>query len=109
MLVEACSDAMIKMLKDSGASSLCVYILCCAGNTAMSHFFWGLDPSKLCREPYIPAANTFPIVRAAELGFDFLPNSLLYLFPNVGSYVGGDLIAGVIAAGRTDRLASGCL
>ena len=99
MLVEACSDAMIKMLKDSGASSLCVYILCCAGNTAMSHFFWGLDPSKLCREPYIPAANTFPIVRAAELGFDFLPNSLLYLFPNVGSYVGGDIIAGVIAAG----------
>jgi uncharacterized 2Fe-2S/4Fe-4S cluster protein (DUF4445 family) len=98
-LVEACSDAMLKMLEDSGTSAHCIYALSCAGNTAMSHFFWGLDPSNLCREPYIPAANTFPIVRAKELGFDFVPNALLYLFPNVGSYVGGDIISGVIAAG----------
>ena len=99
LLVEACSNAMEKMLRDSGASALCVYALSCAGNTAISHFLWGLDPSNICREPYIPAANTFPIVRAAELGFDFLPNALLYLFPNVGSYVGGDIISGVIAGG----------
>ena len=99
LLLEACSDAMEKMLKSCGASALCVYALSCAGNTAISHFLWGLDPSNICREPYIPAANTFPIVRAAELGFDFLPNALLYLFPNVGSYVGGDIISGVIAAG----------
>ena len=99
LLVDACSDTMEKMLNDSGASASCVYALSCAGNTAISHFLWGLDPSNICREPYIPAANTFPIVRAAELGFDFLPNSLLYLFPNVGSYVGGDIISGVIAAG----------
>ena len=98
-LVEACSDAMLKMLEDSGISARCIYALSCAGNTAMSHFFWGLDPSNICREPYIPAANTFPIVRAKELGFDFFPNALLYLFPNVGSYVGGDIISGVIASG----------
>ena len=98
-LVEACSDAMFKMLEDSGISAHCIYAVSCAGNTAMSHFFWGLDPSNICREPYIPAANTFPIVRATDLGFDFFPNALLYLFPNVGSYVGGDIISGVIAAG----------
>jgi len=98
-LVEACSDAMLKMLEASGTSAHRIYALSCAGNTAMSHFFWGLDPSNICREPYIPAANSFPIVRATELGFDFFPNALLYLFPNVGSYVGGDIISGVIAAG----------
>jgi uncharacterized 2Fe-2S/4Fe-4S cluster protein (DUF4445 family) len=98
-LVHACSDAMGKMLVDSGISARFVYAVSCAGNTAMSHFFWGLDPSNICREPYIPAANTFPVVSAAELGFDFLPNALLYLFPNVGSYVGGDIVAGVVAAG----------
>ncbi len=98
-LLRACSDAMRKMLEDSGVSARFVYAVCCAGNTAMSHFFWGLDPSNICREPYIPAANTFPVVRAADLGLDFLPNALLYLFPNVGSYVGGDIISGVVAAG----------
>ena len=98
-LVQACSDAMLKMLEDSGTSAHCIYALSCAGNTAMSHFFWGIDPSNICREPYIPAANTFPMARATDLGFGSLPNALLYLFPNVGSYVGGDIISGVIAAG----------
>jgi len=98
-LIHACSNAMRKMLEDSGVSARFVYAVSGAGNTAMSHFFWGLDPSNICREPYIPAANTFPVVRATELGFDFLPNALLYLFPNVGSYVGGDIISGVVAAG----------
>jgi uncharacterized 2Fe-2S/4Fe-4S cluster protein (DUF4445 family) len=98
-LVEACSNAMRKMLEDSGIPASFVYAVSCAGNTAMSHFFWGLDPSNICREPYIPAANTFPVVRAVDLGFDFLPNALLYVFPNVGSYVGGDIISGVVAAG----------
>jgi uncharacterized 2Fe-2S/4Fe-4S cluster protein (DUF4445 family) len=98
-LIDACSRAMRKMLDDSGVQPSCVHAVSCAGNTAMSHFFWGLDPSHICREPYIPAANTFPAAYAAELGFDFLPASLLYLFPNVGSYVGGDILAGVVAAG----------
>ena len=97
-LVEACSKAMGKILEDSRVPAGRVYAVSCAGNTAMSHFFWGLDPSNICREPYIPAANTFPTAYAEELGFDFLPASLLYLFPNVGSYVGGDILAGVIAA-----------
>jgi uncharacterized 2Fe-2S/4Fe-4S cluster protein (DUF4445 family) len=98
-LIEACSNAMRQVLEDSGVPASRVYALSCAGNTAMSHFFWGLDPSHICREPYIPAANTFPTVYAAELGFDFLPAALLYVFPNVGSYVGGDILAGVVAAG----------
>ncbi|MDR3567658.1 MAG: ASKHA domain-containing protein [Syntrophobacteraceae bacterium] len=97
-LIEACSKAMEKMMKDCGVAARSVHALCCAGNTAMSHFFWGLDPSNICREPYIPAANTFPTVHASELGFDFLPASLLYLFPNVGAYVGGDIVSGVVAA-----------
>ncbi len=88
---------MRKMLEDCGVPACRVYAVSCAGNTTMSHFFWGIDPSNICREPYIPAANTFPIACAAELGFDFLPASLRYLFPNVGSYVGGDILAGVIA------------
>jgi uncharacterized 2Fe-2S/4Fe-4S cluster protein (DUF4445 family) len=98
-LIRACSDTMLRMLEDSGISARFVYAVSCSGNTVMSHFFWGLDPSNICREPYIPAANTFPVVRAAELGFDILPNALLYLFPNVGSYVGGDIVSGVVAAG----------
>ena len=70
-----------------------------AGNTTMTHLFLGLDPYWLCREPYIPALNTPPIIRAHELGLDIMPGAPVLVFPNVGSYFGGDLIAGILASG----------
>ncbi|MCE5333640.1 MAG: ASKHA domain-containing protein [Desulfobacteraceae bacterium] len=99
MLVDACSRAMRDCLDLTGLRAENVYALSCAGNTAMTHFFWGVDASNICREPYIPAANNFPVGRAVDLGFDLFPNALLYTFPNVGSYVGGDIVSGILAAG----------
>lgn len=105
VLIEACAEAMCAILDACGFSPADVHAVVCAGNTAMSHFFWGLDPSNICREPYIPGANSFPICRAGQPGLDIFPKALLYLFPNVGSYVGGDIVAGVLAAGlhRSER------
>jgi uncharacterized 2Fe-2S/4Fe-4S cluster protein (DUF4445 family) len=72
---------------------------CCVitGNTTMSHFFLGLDPSAIREEPYIPTANTFPLSFARELGIKISPNTPVYSFPCVASYVGGDIVAGVLA------------
>jgi uncharacterized 2Fe-2S/4Fe-4S cluster protein (DUF4445 family) len=36
---------------------------------------------------------------ASELGLDINPEANLYVFPNAGSYVGGDITAGIIATG----------
>jgi uncharacterized 2Fe-2S/4Fe-4S cluster protein (DUF4445 family) len=76
-----------------------VYALAVAGNTTMSHFLLALDPRGICREPYIPAANRFPFFRATDLGLHIHPRALVHVFPNVGSYFGGDLTAGILAAG----------
>ena len=84
---------MLEMLEEKGFAPENVYAVTLAGNTTMSHFFWGLDPANICKEPYIPAANRFPVCHAGEVGLDAFPLALLYLFPNVGSYVGGDLVA----------------
>ena len=73
-----------------------------AGNTTMTHLFLGLDPQWLCREPYIPAANTFPLFKASEIGLGIHPEAPVLIFPNVGSYFGGDLIAGIIASGMSE-------
>ncbi|MEJ5366137.1 MAG: ASKHA domain-containing protein [Desulfosoma sp.] len=83
-----------------------IYALTVAGNTTMTHFFLGLDPSRLCKEPYIPVANTFPILHGADLRLGMHPRGLVVVFPNVGSYFGGDLIAGILATGmhRTDEV-----
>ncbi len=72
----------------------CVVI---AGNTTMTHFFLGLDPSSIREEPYIPTANVFPISHAGELGIKVNPNIPVYAFPCVASYMGGDIVSGVLA------------
>lgn len=69
-----------------------------AGNTTMTHLFLGLDPSAIREEPYIPTANTFPLGFAGELDIKVNPDIPIYAFPCVASYVGGDIVSGVLAA-----------
>lgn len=70
-----------------------------AGNTAMTHFFLGLPPYWICREPYIPAVNRPALLTAGELGLEIHRGAPVLVFPNVGSYFGGDLMAGILASG----------
>ncbi|MDY0040235.1 MAG: ASKHA domain-containing protein [Desulforhabdus sp.] len=99
LLINTFNQIMQQMVEDRGYSLDNVYALAIAGNTTMSHFLLGLDPTNICKEPYIPAANSFPIHHARDLSFSIQPDALVYVFPNVGSYFGGDLIAGILAAG----------
>ncbi|MFC1862983.1 ASKHA domain-containing protein [Thermodesulfobacteriota bacterium] len=70
-----------------------------AGNTTMTHLFLGLDPYWICREPYIPVINQPEIIRSSDLGLIINPRAPVFILPNVGSYFGGDLIAGILASG----------
>ena len=77
-----------------------ILALCVSGNTAMSHFFLGLDPFHLIREPYIPVVNFPDPAPAAELGLEGIhPAAPVLVMPGVGSYFGGDLLSGIIASG----------
>ncbi|MGD9300303.1 MAG: ASKHA domain-containing protein [Desulfobacterales bacterium] len=73
-----------------------IYALAVAGNTTMTHLFMGLNPRWIIREPYIPAVNKPPVVKARDLGVHLNPRARAIIFPNIGSYFGGDLIAGIL-------------
>ena len=73
-----------------------IHLASVAGNTAMTHLLLGLNPRWMIREPYIPVVNRPDVVRAAELGLSLHPAARVLVFPNVGSYFGGDLIAGIL-------------
>jgi uncharacterized 2Fe-2S/4Fe-4S cluster protein (DUF4445 family) len=62
----------------------------------MTHLFMGLSPRWIIREPYIPVVNKPPVVKAAALGIRVNPLARVLIFPNIGSYFGGDLIAGIL-------------
>ncbi len=69
-----------------------------AGNTTMQHLFFGVDPRYIREEPYIPAAALFPLVRGVSVGLQVHPQAIVYAVPNVASYVGGDITAGVLVS-----------
>lgn len=69
-----------------------------AGNTTMTHLFWGLNPASIREEPYIPTLNHFPLWKAGSAKLAINPQSPVYTVSNVASYVGGDIVAGVLAS-----------
>jgi uncharacterized 2Fe-2S/4Fe-4S cluster protein (DUF4445 family) len=70
-----------------------------AGNTTMSHFLLGLSPCSIRLDPYVPTADEFPQIRAEEIGIQINPRGILQTIPCVASYVGGDIVAGVMSCG----------
>lgn len=73
-----------------------VYFMALAGNTSMTHLFMGLSPRWLIREPYIPVVNSPDVQKADAYGLKINPAGRVFILPNIGSYFGGDLIAGIL-------------
>lgn len=68
-------------------------------NTTMIHLLLGLDPASICRAPYTPIVNNPGLISAGELGIDIHPLAPIYCLPSIGSYLGGDVIGGVLVSG----------
>lgn len=95
-------DTVNKLIKNlcevAGISASRISALSAAGNTSMTHLFLNLNPSTLRQAPFVPVINHVPRLTAKDIGINIAPLSAIYCFPSVGSYLGGDLIAGAIAS-----------
>lgn len=74
-----------------------------AGNTVMTHLLLGLDPKYLRLAPYTPVANFVPPVEASSLGIKVRGQVYIFAAPSVASYVGGDIVSGIVGAGVHQR------
>ncbi|MCX7935354.1 MAG: ASKHA domain-containing protein, partial [Planctomycetota bacterium] len=78
-----------------------------SGNTTMTHLLLGLKPEYIRLAPYVPTVLEVPYLTAAEVGLCINPDSWVYFSPAVGSYVGGDITAGILCtdlAADTDAI-----
>jgi uncharacterized 2Fe-2S/4Fe-4S cluster protein (DUF4445 family) len=99
-LIVACLNSGIEELAGNrGVKPESIYVLSIAGNPTMTHLLLGLDPYYLCREPYAPVVNRPLLLTAKELGLNAHPEAPAYVFPSLGSYFGGDVVAGILASG----------
>ncbi|KMY66409.1 ferredoxin [Desulfocarbo indianensis] len=77
-----------------------------AGNTTMTQLFLEMDPQYIRLEPYVPTAAYYPPLKASRFGLALPDHVGLLVFPSVASYVGGDVVAGVMGTGmhKDERL-----
>ena len=71
-----------------------------SGNTTMVHLLVGVPPRYIREDPYVPAFGELPSLMAANLDLDVHPRARLACLPAVGSFVGGDIVSGVLTQRR---------
>jgi len=96
LVIEAVNESISSLCREEGYKKEDVYLIAAAGNTAMTHLFLGIESFEIIKEPYIPCVNIPNTQKAGSLNMDVNENALVFLFPNIGSYFGGDLIAGIL-------------
>ncbi|UAL30036.1 ASKHA domain-containing protein [Nocardioides rotundus] len=95
-----------EVCQEAGVDPAHVYEVALAGNATMTALVLGIDPEPLGVAPFVMSTAAFPGVAAADLGLKVHPRAPAYVFPSLGAYVGGDIVAGMLASGldRDKRL-----
>ena len=106
VVIQTINKILAKIVKRSGVDPENIATITLAGNTTMTQLMLAVDPRSIRRAPYVPAATLYPPIKASDLGMDLGEHVAALVFPAVSSYVGGDIVAGVMGSGiyRTDEL-----
>jgi uncharacterized 2Fe-2S/4Fe-4S cluster protein (DUF4445 family) len=78
-----------------------VYEITVCGNVTMMHLALGIDPEPLSMAPFVVSTHSFGDVLARDFGIEVHPRAPAFVFPSLGAYVGGDIVAGMLATGLT--------
>ncbi len=100
--VNACIDILIRheaARRGHPVTELDISAAAVAGNTVMTQLFLGVKTDHVRLEPYVPVAHDFPPMRGREVGLLMNPDASVLIFPSRAGYVGGDVVADVLASG----------
>ena len=101
LATETLQELAAEVCEEAGVELSEIYEVALAGNATMTAIVLGVDPEPLGVAPFILAARTYPELPAAELGLELHPRAQAAVFPALGAYVGGDIVAGLLATGMT--------
>ncbi len=93
------AELAAQVCAEGGVDPERVYEVALAGNATMTALVLGIDPEPLGVAPFVMSAAQPPTVLAADLGLALHPRARATLFPALGAYVGGDIVAGMLATG----------
>jgi uncharacterized 2Fe-2S/4Fe-4S cluster protein (DUF4445 family) len=98
---ETLAELAAEACEEAGVAPEEVYEISVCGNVTMTQLALGIDPEPLSMAPFVVAAHQMPPARASEFGPRVHERAPTFVFPSVGAYVGGDIVAGLLATGLT--------
>ncbi len=99
VVITTINKILTRIIKRSGVNQENISTITLAGNTIMTQLMLAVDPRSIRRAPYVPAATLYPPIKASDLGMELSEHVAALVFPAVSSYVGGDIVAGVMGSG----------
>ncbi|MFH1662449.1 MAG: ASKHA domain-containing protein [Chloroflexota bacterium] len=102
-VIATINDMNGKLIDSAGIEVKDVSHIVVAANTVMVQLLLGIDPKYLRLSPYVPTVSTVPLLKAKSIGINTGEHVYLYAVPSVASYVGGDIVSGILGAGVHQR------
>jgi len=96
LAVAALNELSDRLCAEAGAVREDIAEAVVAGNTAMHHLLLGLPVESLGRAPFTAAVTQALEIKAQEVGLAIMPGGYLRLLPNIGGFIGGDLVAALL-------------
>ena len=97
-ILDSLNGMIKKVLDQNDIDTSFVYEIVIAGNPPMNHFLLGLPVDSLARAPYQSVFTCLPEWPSDDLGFRINKRGKAYISPNIKSFVGGDISAGLAAS-----------
>ena len=85
-----------KMMRNQGEM---LHKMVIVGNTVMQHFFCGYDIKTLSYYPFNSRKLGMAVLSSGELGWEKVNCKQVLFYPSIGSFVGSDILAGILATG----------
>lgn len=99
VVIETVNKVIAKIVKRSKVAIGDINAITLAGNTTMTQLMLGVNPRYIRRSPYVPASTIYPPIVAKDIGIALGSHVTALVYPQVSSYVGGDIVAGVMGSG----------
>ncbi|MDR1053123.1 MAG: ASKHA domain-containing protein [Planctomycetaceae bacterium] len=99
LIVRVINELIESLSASAGISATEISRIVVAGNTVMEHIFLGIDPSSLGYFPFEAACSEFSNCLGKDIGVNISATGEVETLPILGGFVGGDLVAGILAVG----------
>jgi len=97
LIIQSINNLIAKAITSARILAKDIYLASISGNTTMIHLLLKLEPNYIRLAPYVSTINQVPVLLSRDLGLKMNEEGRVHCSPLVGSYVGGDITAGLLA------------